>query len=82
MQRAPRATEDPGNTLSFLTAMPKPVGETSIASLLDRLERGAKRRAAPGPAPAPVTTPSKTPPPPPAASLDDTLGMLRRLATN
>ena len=66
------------DTLSFLTAVPKPVGETSIASLLDRLERGAKRRAAPTPpsvsVPAPVPAPS--------ASLDDTLGMLRRLATN
>ncbi|WP_179187100.1 hypothetical protein [Sphingomonas sp. TZW2008] len=66
--------EHANDTLSFLTAVPKPVGETSIASLLDRLERGAKRRAAPTPPPAPV--------PAPAASLDDTLGMLRRLATN
>ncbi|WP_185205329.1 hypothetical protein [Sphingomonas sp. NBWT7] len=65
-----------GDTLSFLTAVPKPVGETSIATLLDRLERGARRRgtAAPTPAPAPV--------PAPVASLDDTLGMLRRLAAN
>lgn len=67
-----------GDTLSFLTAVPKPAGETSIASLLDRLERGAKRRAAPTPPPASVPAPV----PAPGASLDDTLGMLRRLATN
>jgi hypothetical protein len=43
-----------------------PAADASISSLLDRLERGARKKAAVDPAP--------------AASLDDTLVMLRRLA--
>lgn len=46
-----------------------PAAAEPLAVLLERLERGAGRRAALAPAPAP------------AASLDETLGQLRRLAT-
>lgn len=55
----------------------------SLASLLDRLERGARHRKVPDPAPVPPT-PSVAPAPPAAPSqpetLTDTLSMLRQMA--
>lgn len=63
---------DPGERFESVTLPPTPGGEATIASLLERLERGAARRQA-----------KAAPPPPPAApvSLDETLQRLRRLAT-
>ena len=67
---------DPGERFETF-ALPAPPGDgraapaTTIAALLDRLERGTTRRA-----PVATETPSAR-----AASLDETLGMLRRLAT-
>jgi hypothetical protein len=60
-------------------AQPEPADE-SLASLLERLERGARRKKA-----APATPQMPAEPEPPAAaeqpaSLDDTLVMLRRMA--
>ena len=54
---------DPGERFESFEL--KPSGDTTIAALLDRLERGAQR----------VTAPRQP------ANLDATLGMLRRLAT-
>lgn len=58
-----------------------PMSGDSLASLLDRLERGARQRKVPEPIPAP----SVAPPTPPAApsqpeTLTDTLLMLRQMA--
>ena len=51
----------------------------SLASLLDRLERGARQRKAPEPTPPPAPPAASAPPAPPE-SLNDTLLMLRRMA--
>ena len=60
---------DPGERFVAVALPPAPAPEATIASLLDRLERGAARRqATAAAAPAPV-------------SLDETLQRLRRLAT-
>ena len=52
----------------------EPAEPASLGALLDRLERGAKRHQSS------PTPPSPPAPPVPAASLDDTLVMLRRMA--
>lgn len=67
MPHQPRAASAP--TPPLLT--PAPATDTSIAALLERLEAGARERAAKATAPTAE----------PASSLDDTLGMLRRLAS-
>ncbi|MEH3100918.1 hypothetical protein [Sphingomonas adhaesiva] len=61
---------DPGERFESIALPPQPAGEATIASLLERLERGAARRQArvAAPEPAPV-------------SLDETLQRLRRLAS-
>ena len=63
-----RAVETAGDPVLEPTPEPAPPGEPSIASLLDRLERGARKKGAV------AEQPEK------AESLDDTLVMLRRLA--
>ncbi len=61
---------DPGERFESIALPPMPAGEATIASLLERLERGAARRQAR------VATPEPAP-----VSLDETLQRLRRLAT-
>ncbi len=63
-----RAVETAGEPVLEPTPEPAPAGEPSIASLLDRLERGARKKGVV------AEQPEK------AESLDDTLVMLRRLA--
>ncbi|ONF95758.1 hypothetical protein [Sphingomonas jeddahensis] len=80
VQEAPRPVSEPAMAMAPEPApatAAAPVGSdepASLATLLERLERGAQRRKAPEPAP-----PSE-PPAPTATSLDDTLVMLRRMA--
>jgi hypothetical protein len=66
-----RDEEEPRAPVAFQRAPAEPAADMSISSLLDRLERGARKRV----------MPEAMPEPAPVESLDDTLVMLRRLAT-
>jgi len=74
----PSATTAETNDIDQMSAPQSETGEpaepASLGALLDRLERGAKRHQSPPASPSPPA------PPVPAASLDDTLVMLRRMA--
>jgi hypothetical protein len=84
--KRPAPPEEPAERIETfeLTPMTRPAlvpaSDESISSLLDRLERGAQRRAAMALVP-PALVPSPTPVADVFVSLDETLHRLRRLAT-